>query len=202
MKIFTSSLKAISCLKGLLKELILRDAMRMEALLLLSNLNLPDSWLAGGFVRNLVWDYLHGYSSSTGLNDIDIIYFDAENTSKHQEKKFETEISAFIESSCYLRYQKFSVKNQARMHVINKDKPYVSSCDAMKYWVEKETAVGVRLSEDLEDGELEIAAPLGLQSLFQGYITLNNLRPKALDLIERVEKKRWLQIWPRLELKC
>lgn len=28
-------------------------------------------WIAAGFVRNLVWDKLHGFSSMTALDDID-----------------------------------------------------------------------------------------------------------------------------------
>ncbi len=57
-------------------ELIKRDPMRIEALNHVSQLNLPQCYIAAGFVRNLVWDSLHEFESTTPLNDVDVIYFD------------------------------------------------------------------------------------------------------------------------------
>ncbi|EJG0326734.1 nucleotidyltransferase family protein, partial [Vibrio parahaemolyticus] len=39
-------------------ELIKRDPIRTEALNHVSQLNLPQCYIAAGFVRNLVWDSL------------------------------------------------------------------------------------------------------------------------------------------------
>ena len=91
----------------------------------------------------------------------------------------------------------WSAKNQARMHLKNNDAPYLSVEDAMTYWVEVETAVGVFLSDE---GSLELMAPLGLDSLFNQSITINNKRPKPNAFWQRVESKRWLKLWPLLQV--
>lgn len=44
---------------GKIVELIKRDPIRTKALHHVSRLNLPQCYIAAGFVRNLVWDSLH-----------------------------------------------------------------------------------------------------------------------------------------------
>lgn len=44
---------------------IRQDRWRMAALRQAREAALPDWWLAAGFVRNLVWDRLHGYTTAT-----------------------------------------------------------------------------------------------------------------------------------------
>lgn len=171
-----------------LKKWISEDAMRMQALFIARSLGLSDWCLAAGFVRNLVWDKLHEYSRATDLNDIDLIYFDSENTSEAADKDLEKRIEAISDFP-------WSVKNQARMHRRNSDSPYVSTEDAMSYWVEVETAVGATLNES---NEIEIVAPFGIEVLFENTITPNPKRPKPDVFAQRMQEKRWLEIWPNL----
>ena len=65
------------------------DAERLEALEQAAGLGLPDWCLAAGFVRNLVWDQLHGRTQSTPLNDIDLIYFDNTSASGERDRELE-----------------------------------------------------------------------------------------------------------------
>lgn len=58
-----------------LSDLIEQDPQRMQILTAVASLKLPDCYVAAGFVRNRVWDHLHG-NSHTPLSDVDIIYFD------------------------------------------------------------------------------------------------------------------------------
>lgn len=167
-----------------------RDSYRMDALEVASRLGLKDWCLAAGFVRNLVWDRLHGYSQSTPLNDIDLIYFDPE----HPEEEFDREHEAQLHRNSR---HPWSVKNQARMHLRNEDAPYVSTSDAMSYWVEVETAVGARLTAE---GSISLVAPFGLEALFSGTVTLNRQRPKLEAFQTRVNSKKWLALWPCLKL--
>jgi len=38
---------------------------------------LPDCWVGAGFIRNAVWDYLHGRQVTCAtLRDVDVVYFD------------------------------------------------------------------------------------------------------------------------------
>ena len=83
------------------------------------------------------------------------------------------------------------------MHMRNDDGPYHSTSDAMSYWVEVETAVGVRLATN---GLFELVAPFGIESLFEYTVTINDKRRKHDDFIARIQSKRWLQHWPMLKI--
>lgn len=175
----------------LIKEWIMADNKRCNALKHAAALELKDWCLAAGFVRNLVWDRIHGEHFSTPLNDIDLIYFNVSHKNKEADENYE----AYLKS---ISNYPWSVKNQARMHIRNMDKPYSSTEDAMSYWVEVETAIGVRLSKN---HDLKIVAPFGLDSLFNKTVTINSKRKKPEDFMARVNGKKWLELWPNLRLK-
>jgi len=94
----------------------------------------------------------------------------------------------------------WSVKNQARMHERNGDAPYRSATDAMRYWPETATAVGVRLDAR---GGIEVAAPLGLDDLFGLVVrpTERFIAEKYAIYLERVLSKQWQEAWPRLQIQ-
>lgn len=165
------------------------DDMRMEALELASSLKLNDWCLAAGFVRNLVWDHLHGYETSTPLSDIDLIYFNKNQCAPEVDQKYKDQL-------ILLSNWPWSVKNQARMHLRNDDPAYLSSCDAMSYWVEVEAAVAATI----EDGKVCLVAPFGLDALFANTITINKKRIKKNAFNARIQDKRWLELWPNLKI--
>lgn len=171
-------------------HIIQQDALRLSAIDALYSLNLPDSYLAAGFVRNAVWDYLHNKPEPTKLNDVDVIYFDAQETEPDKYRDYELSLSRLVPN---LNWQ---VKNQALMHIRNSDAPYKSSLDAMSYWPEKETAVGIR---KLSTGRLDCASAFGFDSLFNLELTHNNRRSLSI-FEERVKSKAWLDTWPRLRV--
>ncbi|MDC0611011.1 nucleotidyltransferase family protein [Vibrio sp.] len=167
-------------------ELIQNDTFRTTVLKLVYELNIPQSYVAAGFVRNLVWDHLHNKETSTPLNDVDVIYFDAADLSIESEQLYEHR----LRDKLPLNWQ---VRNQARMHLVNKDRPYIDILDAMAFWPEKETAVAVRKTCD----GYECISAFGYESLFALHISHNPLR--STELFEkRVILKGWLQNWPLL----
>jgi len=171
-------------------QLIERDELRLEALNCVQKLNLPQCYLAAGFVRNLVWDHLHHHSVATPLNDVDVIYFKLDESTPDKFKEYELKLN---ESMPELNWQ---VRNQAAMHIRNGDRPYKSSLDAMSYWPEKETAVATR---KLKSGNLECIAAFGFVSLFNLQITYNPKR--QYDIFKgRVKSKGWLEQWPNLTI--
>ncbi|MGY0216489.1 nucleotidyltransferase family protein [Endozoicomonadaceae bacterium StTr2] len=173
----------------LVTRLIRQDTHRMQILAAVSTLKLPDCWVAAGFVRNRVWDYLHGYQPTT-LNDVDVVYFDSNNPDPQQAQEYQAKLQAQMPEVIW------EVKNQAAMHQRNGHAPYSNTADAMSYWPECETAVGVRLKDD---GEIELIAPFGVQSLVSGHLTYNVRRERAL-FESRIERKQWLQHWPKLQV--
>jgi len=134
-----SETEAIELIENWLRQ----DRMRMQALECVANLGPIDAWLAAGFVRNLVWDKLHGTVSR--LSDIDVIYFEPSDHSEVTDRAYEAKLVAALDLP-------WSVKNQARMHLKNNHQPYVSVSDAMSYWPEQQTALAVRLRA----GELQL----------------------------------------------
>ena len=55
-------------------KIIENDKWMMDILHVAQKLNLPDWMIGAGFVRNKVWDYLHGYKNEKVLTrDIDFI---------------------------------------------------------------------------------------------------------------------------------
>lgn len=176
----------------------------IRALRAANELALPQWMLAAGFVRNLAWDRLHGLSASP-FTDIDVIYFDPTDLSREAERRYEAELRDFVPE------YPWSVKNQARMHLKNGDKPYLSSVDAMGYWPEKETAIGVSLNYvyEVSDGKcgtephtsFTFNAAFGLESLFQLKLTPNPKRPLTL-FNHRVRTKAWLDTYPGLQVSA
>lgn len=168
------------------------DTERLGLLRILAELRLPDAWLAAGFVRNLVWDRLHGHATPTPLADLDVIYFDATDCRPERDRALEAELTLKAPG------WPWSVKNQARMHRRNDDAPYASSLDAMRFWVEVETALAARLTET---GQVEVVSPFAQDGLFALHLTLNPRRPRPAAFRQRLTTKGWLARWPRLQVQ-
>ncbi|WP_078380599.1 nucleotidyltransferase family protein [Sutcliffiella halmapala] len=177
------------------KKLIINDEWMMDIIRAVKTLNLPDWWICAGFVRSKVWDTLHQFQRTT-IPDIDVIYYDPFNTTKEVEKVLEEELKALL--PCI----PWSVKNQARMHTVNKLAPYTSSIDAISKFPETATALGVKL--DL-DNRLILAAPCGLDDVI-------NLRVRPTDFFKeteerreiyqaRLRKKNWIAIWNKIDME-
>lgn len=171
-------------------ELIKLDFFRLQVLQVVASLQLPECYVAAGFVRNLVWDHVHAKTSSTPLNDIDVVYFDLyEHDDKYlvHEKKLK----------CLMPVVNWQVRNQAYMHLKNQTTPYTSTLDALSFWPEKETAVGIRLTKS---GQYELISTFELQLLFDFGITFNP-KSKREIFTQRIQSKSWLQLWPKLSVR-
>jgi uncharacterized protein len=170
---------------------ISREPEMMRLLQMVQTLKLPQGCISAGFVRNFVWDTLHEYGERTALHDIDVIYFDRENTDTDQDAGIEHQLKAL---DPHVHWQ---VRNQARMHLRNGHAPYKSIEDAMKYWPETATAVGVRLGEE---GILEISAPHGLFDLYHLVLRQSPFCNIPELFYKRIDDKQWLVQWPKLKV--
>lgn len=177
-----------------LQALIAADHWRMRVLGLVRDLCLPDCWVAAGFVRNCVWDHAHRYPASPLPQDIDVIWYDPGQHSPERDAALELTLRQQDDALIW------SVKNQARMHRRNADAPYLSATDAMRYWPETATAVGVRLGHG---GGIEVAAPFGLADLFDLIVrpTERFRTDKYPVYTERVHSKNWKRMWPKLQIE-
>ncbi|MDE2595254.1 MAG: nucleotidyltransferase family protein [Sphingomonadales bacterium] len=167
-----------------------KDSFHWQILGHVRSLELPDCWIAAGFVRNLVWNVLHDRRPAI-TSDVDVIWFDPSQTSEHRDQDLESALNRLDPRIDW------SVCNQARMHFDNGDEPYGSSEDAMRYWPETATAVAVRRTGD---DCCEFIAPFGFDDLLG-----LKLRPagafencKRAIFEERVASKNWEAEFPLL----
>mgnify|MGYP001461346440 CR=1 FL=1 len=57
-------------------QIMLTNPNLLRDLHLVHSLGLPEACIAAGYVRNYIWDYLHGYTERTPLHDVDVLYYD------------------------------------------------------------------------------------------------------------------------------
>ena len=154
---------------------------------------LHDWAIGAGFVRNAVWDRLHGYRTMTPLADVDVLFFDPTDTTAERETIIEVELSRQLPD------RPWSVRNQARMHIRNLDRPYTSTQDALLFWLETPTCVAARL--DQQD-TMEIIAPYGLADLvgMRSAPTVRG-REKFDQYLQRMRDKNWPLTWPKVQVE-
>ena len=175
---------------SLIARIIAEDAIAMKQLRAARELALPDWCIAAGFVRNRVWDHLHGIAPARLPVDIDVIYFDADDVSRESEAAFERRLDALLPG---LPWQ---VRNQARMHVWKDLPQHRDTADSMIYWLETVTGIGVRLEAD---DTLTVIAPLGTDDLLNLRCRPTEFgRTKRHEYDARVEAKRWRELWPKV----
>ena len=173
-------------------KIIKKQEWLMELLREVRKLKLPDWYIAAGTIRNTVWDYLHN-KERTPLNDIDIVFFDdsdqerEENAKKILAKKFPG--------------QEFELINQAKTHLFeaNKNRPKIhSSCEAISFFSETATCVGVRLEDD---DSFTVCAVHGLDDLMNLIVQHSPTYHQSMEIyFNRVKEKKWKQIWPKLKI--
>ncbi len=170
-------------LTKLVTEIIFESSWHLETLRAVRELGLPDWAIGAGFVRNAVWDRLHGYHRPTPLADIDVLYFDSENLEPLREVEIEKQLFSILPS------HPWSVRNQARMHIRNSDNPYSSTEDAMSFWLETPTCVAIRLEEN---DKLTVISPFGLTDLVEMRGSPTTAGRKKYDqYIKRMREKNW-----------
>lgn len=149
-------------------------------------------YLAGGPVRNAIWDYLHGYDTPTTNDDIDVVYFDPLSDQKANDEALENKLRRALPNFTW------SVKNQARMHISNNEDAYKSLEDAISKWPEIATAIAVRLTSD---DNIQLVAPFGYDDLFRLIVQPTPHFETKLDRYrERLVRKKWEVNWPHLRL--
>ncbi|GAB1847299.1 nucleotidyltransferase family protein [Achromobacter xylosoxidans] len=180
--------------RRILQTMLVDDVGRMRALKAVHGLGLPDCWIGAGFVRNLVWDRLAGFATTTVLNDVDVVWYGQEPACEADDLQLEQRLTRIAPDFPW------SVKNQARMHLRNGDAPYHSTRDALTRWPETATAVAARLNDR---GGVEILAPHGLDDLFAGIVrpVSRFVEEKRAELEARWRAKGWQRQWPFLRFE-
>jgi hypothetical protein len=172
-------------------KIIENDSWMMNILSVAKNLNLPDWMIGAGFVRNKVWDYLHGYDNEKVLTrDIDLIYFDKNNIDENKDK----ELSRQMKEKTGIDWE---VVNQAHTHKWHNREAYNNSEEALADWVEIPTCVAVSIDND---GKLQLHAPLGIDDLVNLIVRKNLACSDPEAYKDRIISKGWKNKWPKLNI--
>jgi len=176
-------------------QLVKDDEWMMEILHNAKSLNLPDWWVCAGFVRSKIWDTLHEFTKRTPMPDVDVIYFDNNNLDETVEKQLEQQLKNINPLIPW------SVKNEARMHVLNNVPPYSSSVDAISKFPETATALGLSLDEQ---NNVLLTAPCGIEDVLNLLVKPTPYFEETKEIAniyeDRIVKKNWKSIWSKLKV--
>ena len=169
----------------------------MAALRAVRSLGLRSWCIGAGAIRSLVWDTLHGFDRRSAVEDLDVVYFDAE-AGPEQDADLENRLRLAMPSF------RWEVTNQAGVHrwlaaaLDQVVPPFASLEEGVATWPEFATCVGVWLNED---ESLGVVAPHGLDDLFALRVRHNPLRASLATYRQRVAAKRFGERWPRLSIE-
>ena len=182
-----------------LRNIIRATPLLMDVLERLPALDLPDTWLVSGAIYNTVWNQLTGRPPLTGINDIDLFYFDASDLSYEAEDraiKLVDRVFAGLPLPVQLR-------NQARVHLWYPERfgePYpalTSSREAIDRFASLTHAVAARLDRA---GEIELYTPFGLDDLFSFRIVPNRKMNNRATHEKKAERAR--SVWPEIVVEA
>ncbi len=176
-------------------DAIVRDCSDLMAVLRgMRALDLPDWLVFSGAVYQGVWNHLTGRPPRHGVKDYDVGYFDPDTSWEAEDAVIRRVATAFEPPFDRL----VEVRNQARVHLWFEQRfgepyePLSVTVDALGRFVAPAFAVGVRLAPD---ERLLIAAPFGLEDLFDLRLRANPMRPSAsFRSIAEGVRRRWPEV--------
>lgn len=180
---------------GRLARVVRRAPILMEALVAAREVDAPGWLICAGAVRDVVWDELHHRPLTALPNDVDLAFFDPGDVTPQRDLDVEEAVRARAPA---LPWQ---AKNQAAVHLWYPERfgaevpPFASSGEAVATFPEFATCVGLRL---LDDGEMLVVAPFGLDDLLGCVCRHNPTRVSASFYARRVAAKGWRRRWPQL----
>jgi hypothetical protein len=168
----------------------------MELLDVVRRLNLSSWCIGAGVIRSLVWDRLHGFTTPSHYDDVDVVYYDDVTGPEHEAEL----LGRLLDLRPSVQWE---LANQALIHhwYLNRHSqvvpPLRSLVEGVATWPEYATCVGVTLNSD---DSIEVIAPHGLEDLFQLRVRHNPIRADAGMFMERVMSKQFAERWPMLSI--
>jgi len=170
----------------------------MHVLQTVRGLDLPDWRIFSGAVYQSVWNARTGRPAGYGIRDYDLGYFDGSDLSYAAEDVVIQRVAAAFDEPFRSQVE---VRNQARVHLWFERKfseaysALTGTDEALARFVAPAFAVGVRLEAD---DTISVAAPFGLEDVFNLTIRPNPNRSLAKDWDRVVEKAK--ARWPELRI--
>ena len=180
-----------------LVQIVRSDPGLMHVLTIIRDQNLPDWRVFSGAVYQSVWNALTGRPAGYGVRDYDVGYFDPDTSWDAEDVVIKQVAAAFEEPF----RSTVEVRNQARVpiwfpaHFGEPYDPLSGTDEALERFVAPAFAIGVRLEKD---GAISVAAPLGMDDMFNLILRPNPDRGLAKDWSRVVE--RAAARWPELKV--
>jgi hypothetical protein len=153
---------------------------------------LPQWRLVSGCLYQTVWNVLTHRPRGTGIQDFDVIYFDAGDLSWEAEDAVIRRVTS---------PGPLQIRNQARVHLWYEQHfgapyaPLTTADEALTRYPATVQAVGVRMEDN---GRLDIVAPFGLDDLFAMVMRPNPAFPHRPTFDAKSARAR--QIWPEVSV--
>lgn len=185
----------MSGLETRLADIVRTDADLMHVLTTVRGLGIDDWRVFSGAVYQSVWNAVTARPVGYGRKDYDLGYFDPDTSWDAEDAVIKRVAAAFDEPF----RTDVEVRNQARVHLWFPDRfgePYdalTGTDEALARFVAPAFAVGVRLEAD---DTISVAAPFGLEDVFDMVLRPNPNRPLARGWTRSVESAR--ARWPEL----
>lgn len=179
-----------------LERIIRADSQLMRLLVAARALDLPKWRVVAGCIYQTVWNVLTARPHGTGINDYDLIYFDATDLSERAENETERQVRSALPDFP----APIEVRNQARVHLWFEDyfgiayPPLASVEEAITRYASKTHAVGIRFGRDEE--HLDIFAPFGLEDIFAMVVRPNHALPNKATHERKAERAK--AVWPEV----
>jgi hypothetical protein len=178
-----------------LERIVRADPHLMTLLATAHDLRLPQYRVVAGCIYQTIWNVLTGRPRGTGINDYDLIYFDATELSEESERRTEDAVRSRLADFP----APVEVRNQARVHLWFEDYfgiaylPLACADEAITRYASTTHAVGVKLADD---GRLDVFAPFGLADIFALTVRPNYALPNKATHDRKASRVK--AIWPEL----
>ncbi len=175
-----------------LATIIRADPDLMALLECLRDIALPQWRLVSGCLYQTVWNVLTEQPRGTGIQDLDVIYFDDSDLSWEGEDAVIKRVTSAMSGP-------LQVRNQARVHLWYEQHfgaPYAplrSADEALSRYPVTIQAIGVRLEHD---DRLDIVAPFGLDDVFAMVMRPNPSFPHHTTFEAKAARAR--AVWPEV----
>tara|TARA_Y100001956_G_scaffold82245_1_gene102385 strand:+ start:1311 stop:1892 length:582 start_codon:yes stop_codon:yes gene_type:complete len=162
-----------------------------ETLRVCQAVGMPNFYLAGGAITQVIWNDNLGRALTDGIKDLDIIYFD--DGLLTQESLFRERVSQNLTHSIEI-----DVKNQAQLHIRYPDKfgctipAYIKVEQGINSWL---SAFAIGVTFDCKD-RLKIYAPYGLEDAFNMVVKPNKVAMIEANYLKMT--KSYLARWPQI----
>lgn len=172
-------------------ELIKSVPELMDTAQVCSDIRLPNYYVAGGAITQLIWNDLLSCKPLDKVKDFDIVYFD--NTNARSEQWYESTVVSKLSHRIAV-----DVKNQAKVHEWYPQKfgqvipPYEKVEQGISSWLSA-FAIGFKLNKH---GEPEIFSANGLEDAFNMKVRPNKIAMTETSYLKMTKsfKERWPSI--------